>query len=179
MNLLIFLATFLVYRYEIAYQEEVRPQGTGNSGYMEFLTPCGEGVFSEVIYDFRVTSLPSPAYGFDPELGQVPLPVIPSRTYSLSDGIINSFDSLFQTINWDGIDVGGEFYINFYNPGQSWLRVSVPNIDNFWPLEYIFNQSSMPSQWLFTGTRKVPDSGTTFAYVLLSCIGLWFIRRIR
>ena len=167
----------LVYRYEVAYQNEIRPQGTGNSGYIDFLTPYGEGLFPEVVYDFRVTSMPSPTYGLDRELGMIPFPVIPSRTYSLSDGIISTFMAI-QTINWDGTDIGGDFHIRFHNPEQphTWLSVSVPNIYNYWPMEYVFNESSMGSQWLFTGTRNVPDSGGTVLILILSGISLGVCR---
>ena len=50
----------LIYRYEATFQGEVRPPGSFNSGCIEFLSPCGQGLFSDMVYDLRITSMDSP-----------------------------------------------------------------------------------------------------------------------
>ena len=179
-------AIAIVYRYEFASQGEVRAQGTNNSGYIEFLTPSGAGLLSEVVYDLRITGMASS----NEHINGSPLPVIAAPTFSLSDAV-TSITSYFQTIEWNSSRIGSEsgFQTSFYNRGDtsiyqhpqepgilSWMRISAFNIDNFWPLEYRFNESSMYGSWLFTGTRNVPEGGTTLAYMIVSLLGLIMIR---
>jgi hypothetical protein len=178
----------LVYRYESTYQGEVRPPGSFNSGYIDLVESCGQGLFSDVVYDLCITGMDSP----NRHANGNPLPVIPARTYSLSDAIIpapsDRYGNFYQTIEWDATHIGGPWQISFLNRGDtsiyeyagpgilSSMRISSANIDNFWPLEYNFNESSMNTFWVFTGTRNVPESGGTVLILILSGISLGVCR---
>ena len=111
----------------------------------------------DAVFDLRLTSMPFP--DVDPH-GKT-LPVIPSRTYSLSDSSM-----IDGEMEWNDIRLTGRWSVSFISRDESGgfltsSRIVPGNIDNFWPIEYMFHESSMNSDWLFTGTRNVPEAGAT------------------
>jgi hypothetical protein len=159
-----------IYRYEIANHSdgELREQGTPNSGYIEFQSPSGTGGL-DFLYDLALTSYPSPTIDYQGN----PVPLIPSRTYTLLDEYQSDSRTTFA---WDESRISGDWGLSFYTRDVNGQAITSTNInsatiENFWPMEYYYNESSMSIDWKFTGTRNVPENSG----LLLGVMGLGIV----
>jgi hypothetical protein len=157
------LPATLVYRYEWTPSNTTTPtpQGDPFSGYMDFLAPTGTDLGIDAIYDFQFTSLASPTT----DARGNPLPLIPARTFSLSD--VSAFSG---SISWNESRITGDWRLNFYFFQELTLSCNMGSQDMqvFYPLEYAFNEASVVGSWVFAGTRNVPESGGTMSLLILS-----------
>jgi hypothetical protein len=94
-------------------------------------------------------------------------------------------------MDWDGTHLGGFWGIaspiSRTEDGEflSSYVIGDHTIDSFWPLAYVFNESSLSGNWVFTGSRdvkqkkkeEVPDAGSTAALLGLSVALLIFAQR--
>ena len=103
------------------------------------------------IYALQFTSFP----GVD---GNGVLPTIPAITFSFSNAT-----SMLGNITWDGRLVGGLWRISFsaFQELSSSSSIDSASVQSSYPLAYFPNEASQTGNWLFTGSRNVPESGRT------------------
>jgi hypothetical protein len=161
LSCVLFLST-LVYQYDFTF--DAMPYAEKVSASIDFLQPCGTNLGFDSIYALRLETLPSATYdGF----GR-PLPLIASRTLSLSDFV--PAGPTFS-LDWNGPRLSGLWAINFNALGLS-VQVSDYSLSFFYPLEYAYNESSILGEWKFAGTRNVPEAGSTLLYLALGIFTL-------
>ena len=170
----------LVYRYEFAYyaDAEPRPQGSEGSGYIDFLTPTGNNVpVLDAVYDLQFRGFG--AFDEDGVLPDIAAPIFSSldgSTISGWDGTAGAF------MDWDGAYLTGLWIISYLSrteDGKFLSRTDISDfsIDSFYPLEYDgWNETSLSGNWIFTGARKVPESGRTSLYITISVVALAVFR---
>jgi hypothetical protein len=104
------------------------------------------------------------SFASDPTPG---LPEIPAHTFHLSE--VSDFRGIFS---WNESRITGFWQMNFNAVPEMGLFVATDSsrADCFYPLEYVFNEHSNSGSWLFTGTRNVPEAGSTLLYLALGMI---------
>ena len=177
MNLLIFLATFLVYRYDFVPEFDTIRQP---SGYIEMRYASGVEINPmDAIYDFQVTGVyRNPVDG-----------LVPAISFSLTDAI-----TIPDSISWDSTSmfrtVGNllslsltefDFEVHPTSGATAYVFFNAYGIYSFWPYtpEGHSTQDPRPGQWQFGGSRQVPEAGASLAYLLLSGVGFLLVRKLK